>query len=68
MSLLAGLGGVAIETILVGFFYFFDSAAKTLIQSHEIYLFISAVVIFVAAFGFSLEFAFEIQFWRGKWK
>lgn len=68
MSLLAGLGGVAIEAILVGFFYFFDAAAKALIERHETYLLIIAGVVFVAAFGFSLQFALEMQCWRGKWK
>lgn len=68
MGLLAGLGAVVIETILLGSFYLFDPAAKKIIEDHSISLVISFPVIFVAAFGFSLQSALEGQFWRGKWK
>jgi hypothetical protein len=68
MGVLAGLGAVVIEAILLGSFYLFDPAAKKIIEDHSISLGISIPVIFVAAFGFSLQFALEGQFWRGKWK
>lgn len=68
MGVLAGLGAVAIEAILVGSFYLFDSAAKKIIEDHGISLVISLPAIFVAAFGFSLQVGLEGQFWRGKWK
>jgi hypothetical protein len=68
MGVLAGLGAVVIEAILLGSFYLFDPAAKKIIEDHNVSLVISFPVIFVAAFGFSLQFALEGQFWRGKWK
>lgn len=68
MGTLAGLGAIAIELIILGSFYLFDPAAKKIIEDHSTSLFISFPVIFVAAFGFSLQFALEGQFWRGKWK
>jgi hypothetical protein len=68
MGVLAGLGAVAIEAILLGSFYLFDPAAKRIIEDHSMSLLISFPVIFAAAFAFSLQFALEGQFWRGKWK
>jgi hypothetical protein len=68
MGVLAGLGAVVIEAILLASFYLFDPAAKKIIEDHSISLVISFPVIFVAAFGLSLQFALEGQFWRGKWK
>ena len=68
MSVLAGLGAVAIESILLGNFYLFDPVAKRIIEDHSMSLLISFALIFVAAFGFSLQFALKGQFWRGKWK
>lgn len=68
MGGLAGLGAVAIEAILLGSFYLFDPAAKRIIEDHSMSFLASVPVIFIAAFGFSLQFALEGQFWRGKWK
>jgi len=68
MGLLAGLGAVVIETILLGSFYLFDPSARKIIEGHSTSLIISIPVIFVVAFGFSLQFALEGQFWRGQWK
>jgi hypothetical protein len=68
MSVLAGLGAVAIEVILVGGFYLFDPIAKMIIESHSWYFLISLPVLFVAGFGFSLQLELRMQFWRGKWK
>ena len=68
MSVLAGLGAVVIEVILVGGFYFFDPVAKTIIETHGGYFVVSLAVLFVAGFGLSLQLALKMQFWRGKWK
>jgi hypothetical protein len=68
MGFFVGLGAIVIELILLGSFYLFDPAAKRIIEDHSTSLFVSFPVIFVTAFGFSLQFALEGQFWRGKWK
>ena len=68
MSVLAGLGGVIIEAILLGGFYLFDPVAKMTLEEHGAMVVLSFLVIFVGAFGLSLQIALEGQFWRGKWK
>jgi hypothetical protein len=68
MSVCAGLGAVIVETILVGSLYLFEPIAKVFIESHRFPILISFPLVFVAAFGLSLQFTMEMQFWRGKWK
>jgi hypothetical protein len=68
MGTFAGVGAVVVELILLCSFYLFDPVAKLIIEDHSTSLIISFPVIFVVAFGFSLQFALEGQFWRGKWK
>jgi hypothetical protein len=68
ISILAGLEAVLIEVIILGSFSLFDPTAKRIMENHSLYFLISSLVIFVAGFGVSLQFALEMQFWRGKWK
>jgi hypothetical protein len=68
MSVCAGLGAIIVETILVGSLYLFEPTAKVLIEDHSVAILISLPIVFVAGFGLSLQFAMEMQFWRGKWK
>jgi hypothetical protein len=68
MSVLAGLGGVVIEVVLLGGFYLFDFAARTIVEKYSFYCLGSALITFVAGFGISLQFALTTQFRRGKWK
>lgn len=68
MSVLAGFGGVVIEAIVLGGFYLFDPVAKMILEDHGPTVVLSFLVIFVAAFGLSLQVTLEGQFWRGKWK
>ena len=68
MGVWAGLGAAAIEAILLGSFYWFDPGIRKIIEEHCTGLVISFPVVFVSAFGISLQIALEGQFWRGKWK
>ena len=68
MSALSGLGAVVIEGILVGGLYLFEPVAQQIMERHSASVLISFPIVFVAAFGFSIQFAMEMQFWRGKWK
>lgn len=68
MSISAGLGAVVVEGIVLGAFYLFDPVAKKIVEDHSLSFLISFPIVFVAGFGCSLQFAMEMQFWRGKWK
>ena len=68
MGLLAGLGGVFIVLIPLGGLYLFDPIGKLIIERQSSYILATLAAIFVAGFGFSLQFTLSGQFWRGKLK
>lgn len=68
LSILAGLGAVVVDGILLGSFYWFLPAAKSIMENHRSSFLVSFPIIFVVGFGLSLQFALEMQFLRGKWK
>jgi hypothetical protein len=67
-SVLAGLGGVFVEAILIGGFYLFDPVAKISIVNNASYVLWSLLIMFIAGFGVSIQFMLRIQFRRGSWK
>jgi len=64
----AGLGAVIVEAILVGSLYLFEPFARAFIENYGFPILISFPLVFLAAFGLSLQFTMEIQFLGGKWK
>ena len=68
MSILAGLGAAVVDGILLVSLYWFDPAAKSIMENHSSSFLISFPIIFVAGFGLSLQFALEMQILRRKWK
>jgi hypothetical protein len=68
MSVLAGLGGMCVELILVGGCYLFEPALKRSIDEHRFYVLMSFPIIFIVGFGICVASVLEFQFFRGKWK
>lgn len=64
MSLLAGLSGVFVLIVIVGFFYVFDPVARIGIENWTRPLVWSAGAIFLAGFGISVWFAVGVQMRR----
>ena len=63
----AAFGGMFIEIVLVGSLYLFEPTARRGIDLYFPYVLLSIPVIFVAAFGISLQLSMKTDFWRGKW-
>ena len=68
MSVFAGLEAVAIAEILIGAFWLLAPAAKRTVEEHTRLMPISTHIVFAAGFGWSLQFAIEMQLLHGNWK
>jgi hypothetical protein len=66
MGLLAGAGGVLLETFLAACLYLFEPPVRSFIVDHLVYFFVSLLVMFIVAFGLSIGFAAAIQIRGGK--